>query len=122
MRLLPMLSALLLSLLLAACGEDGAGPGGGGPEPAATLDTFPVTLEGHLTLDVSEGDEDFGAYSDWNFGELTVGEVSYLVSADGPVAQAGGLPPEGGRARVTISGMSDEYGAETYIVSRIETL
>lgn len=122
MRLLPVLSAVLLALLLAGCGDGGPDVADDGPNLDATIDAFPVTLEGQLTLDVSEGDADFGDYSDWNFGELIVGDDSYLVSADGAIAQAGGLPPEGGRARVTISGATEEYGARTYVVSRIERL
>jgi hypothetical protein len=112
-------SALLLCSLLAGCGsatdaDDDSDYG----NDIATLDTFPVTLEGDLSFGVSEGDNEFGDYADANFGDLVVDGKTYIVYASGPVAQAGGVPYEGGKARVTISGPSEF--ADTYNISRIE--
>lgn len=119
------LAALLMCALLAACGagpDADAGTDADSDGELATLSSFPVTLEGELMLDVIEGDADFGAYSDFNFGDLKADGKVYLVHAAGPVAQSGGLAPEGGRARVTISGIHAEYGGfPTYEISRIET-
>ena len=119
-------ATLLLCSLLASCSaapsDDAADDAADDALPeVATIATFPATLEGQVVFDVIEGDSEFGEYGDANFGDLQVDGKIYLLYAPGPVAQAGGLPLEGGRARVTLAGASPEFDG-FHVVSRIEKL
>jgi hypothetical protein len=116
-----ILAALLLTFLLAGCGAaPDTGDDDSGELTFATVDSYPVTIEGQAVFDVSEGDNEFGEYADANFGDVKVDGKTYMLYATGPVAQAGGLPLEGGRARITLSGKSEFDGYHE--VSRIERL
>lgn len=119
-----MRNSLLAVCFLAfatACGsqDDTAATGGAAD---ATLATLPATIEGELTVSVSEGDvEEEGEQSELNFGDLTVDGEVIAIEVGGDVLAAAGIPAdfESARVRATISGKSQ---FDNYVVSKLEKL
>lgn len=118
-----ILILLLVSALLAACGSDTIS--GDRQEPSATrspLAVLPATVEGFLTIDVEEGDEDFAGAAEFNFGTLVVGTEQIPVHIGGAVMSSLKLPPAGGKVRATIGSSSHEYGSTNYNVTALQRL
>ncbi len=107
-------------LLLLACGKNE--PGATSAASDKLLNSLPATVEGVLVLDVSEGDGEFGDYTDFNFGTLTIGTEDVLVEASGEVVRNLKLPDDGGRVRVTISSKSGEGYMTMYKISSVQRL
>jgi len=120
-----LLIALVLAFAATGCGPQGASSPQTG-SASVDLSNLPVTLEGTLVADVSEGevdDEDgVSEYSEFNFGTLTVGgeEIDVLVS--GSVLRAARLPEAQGRVRATIGAKIEDHGFVHYRITALERL
>ena len=81
---------------------------------AASISSFPTTIEGDLVISVT---------NDWGyFGDITVAGTEYPVSIPASVYEASGVPEDGGRVRVTIESRQDMGSASSYIASSIARL
>ncbi len=115
--------ALLAAFALSTLGCGGSGSGAtSARETPSVLATLPVTVEGTVSFDVIEGDEEFGDYGDWNFGSLMLDGKEVLVHADGPVLRNLKIPATGGKVRATLSSMKNESGVPMYTITSIEAL
>lgn len=124
-----MIRALVISLFLLP-----AATGCGSRDPSSSasgasridLSNLPVTVEGTLVADVSEGDvedEDGDSeYSEFNFGTLTVGGEEIDVLVGGSVLRSAGLPEAQGRVRATIGSKSEDMGFVHYRITALERL
>jgi hypothetical protein len=115
--------------LLAALVCFSAGCGSSDPADSKQADTtvdlssLPVTVEGRLVADVSEGDVDDegeSEYSEINFGTLTVGSNEIMVQVSGSVLRSANLPEAGGDVRATLGSKSDEHGPTYYEITSLE--
>ena len=106
------LAAILGTIGISACGGDVADQS----KPIGTLSSFPTTIEGRLSVDVTN---DAGY-----FGTITVGDTRYLVAIPIKVVSASGVSAFGGNVRVTIEAKEEEYapGVPTYRVSEMKAL
>ena len=115
---------LLVSLMLVGCGSepDGATDTARTNVASSAVATLPATVEGFLTADVEEGDEDVDGAAEHTFGTLKVGDEDISVYVPGTVMSTARLPAAGGRVRATIGWSSNEFGSTNYHVTALERL
>ena len=121
-RMIP--ATLLVTLLLVGCSRE-PDVAVDTPRPSAAssaVATLPATVEGFLTADVEEGDEDVDGAAEHTFGTLKVGEEEIDVYVPGTVMSKARLPVDGGRVRATIGSSSEEFGSTNYHVTALERL
>jgi hypothetical protein len=117
-------AVLLLVLLLSGCARE-SDDSGETPRPMAATSavaTLPTTVEGFLTADVEEGDEDVDGAAEHTFGTLKVGDEEIDVYVPGSVMSTVRLPADGGRVRATIGWSSNEFGSTNYHVTALQRL
>ena len=116
------LLALAFLAFATACGSQDEPAAADGDAAPTALATLPATLEGELTISVSEGDVDEGSeWSDINFGDLTVDGEEIAIEVTGDVLAASGIPAdfETARVRATIRGKSQ---FDNYEITKLEKL
>jgi hypothetical protein len=81
---------------------------------AASISSFPATLEGNLAISVT---------NDWGyFGDITVAGKEYPVSIPASIFEASGVPAEGGKVRIVVESRQEMGSASSYIASSIARL
>lgn len=112
------ISALFVSLLVAACGSKDSGSAA---SSTAALASLPVTIEGELVAGSSEGDYD-ETPSEYVFGSLAVGDETINVLVPPSILKAAALPDDVGMVRATLSSKNAEYGVEAYVITVLQKL
>jgi hypothetical protein len=110
---------MLVSLSLAACGSGGSSDSG---LSGVLTESLPATVEGTLMVDISEGDDEFGAYANFNFGNLVTGDKDLLVEVEGSLLGPIDLPEDGARVRATLGSQSGDAEFPTYKITALERL
>ena len=110
--------AVLCFALVSGCSKGSSG----GPSaasstqsaPAPAISSFPATLEGNLTIEVS---------NDWGyFGDIAASGAEHPVAIPASIFEASGVPDTGGTVRLTVDSKQDVGSSFQYIVSSITKL
>jgi len=115
--LLRLFFALACVAFISGCSKTPAGrssPSAQGAAAATTISTFPATLEGNLTVQVS---------NDWGyFGDIAANGAEYPVAIPGSLFEAAGVADAGGKVRVVVDSKQDLGNSFQYVVSSITKL
>ena len=81
---------------------------------SASISAFPATLEGSLSIGVS---------NDWGyFGDINAAGIEYPVAIPGSLFEASGMPDTGGNVRLVVESKQDNGNSFQYMVSSITKL
>jgi hypothetical protein len=115
-KILVILAAVCFALI-SGCSK---GPVSGSPSASSTsvapaaIASFPATLEGKLTIEVS---------NDWGyFGDIAASGAEHPVAIPADIFEASGVANTGGMVRLTVDSKQDAGSSYQYIVSSLTKL